>query len=172
MSSLSLDASIRTCRVEAGEATRIQSDRFLNPHNMVCIPWGGHNIKGQKVCHDSFYTKTPGCNSAEDRVSVENALRPEYAAYINFNMAGLKGDMYGNQTSWQDSGDATKYDQSRYKYTGSFGNQFQASNIGSCGINSYSKAMAQMAQDNRQAAYANNSYDSNQKRQYSGNNGY
>ena len=52
MSSLSLNASIRTCKVEAGEAVRIESDRFLNPNNMVCIPWNGYNNKGQAVCAD------------------------------------------------------------------------------------------------------------------------
>ena len=83
MSSLSLDASIRTCKVISGEASRIESDRFLNPNNMVCIPWTGYNLTGQQVCADSFYTKTPGCNSALDRVSVENTLRPQYGEYIN-----------------------------------------------------------------------------------------
>jgi hypothetical protein len=169
MSSLSLDASIRTCRVEAGEATRIQSDRFQNPNNMICIPWGGQNSKGQSVCADSWYTKRAGCNSALDRVSVENYLRPDYADYINFNMAGLKGNIYGNQSSWEESGDATKYEQDRYKYTGSFGNQFQSSNIGTCGLNAYSNAMAQKAKRNRQAASQNNGFNSNQKRMYSGN---
>lgn len=173
MSSLSLDASIRTCRVDTGEATRIESDRFLNPNNMICIPWNGTNNKGQQVCADSFYTKRRGCNSAMDRVSVENDLRPQYADYIGLNIAGLKGKMYGTKMSQYDSDGANKYDQSRHKYTGSFGNQFQSSNIGSCGINSYNNAMAQMAQANRQTASANNGrHASHQKRQLSGTYGY
>ena len=171
MSALSLDASLRTCKVETGEAQRILSDRFLNPHNMVCIPWNGYNNKGQKVCADSWYTKTGGCNSAEDRVSVENHLRPDYSSYINLNTAGIQGDIYGNGAnamSWSESGEANKYANSRNMYTGQYGNQWQSTNIGTCAINSYEKAMAQEAQLNRMRSMANNSYFSNSKRNAAG----
>lgn len=165
MSNLSLDASIRTCKVETGEVQRIQSDRFLNPNNMVCIPWNGQNNKGQTICHDSWYTKTPGCNSAEDRVNVENFLRPQYSDYINWNMAGVQGDIYGgNITSQQDTRLATNFADSRNKVTGNFGNQWQSSNYATCGLNAYERAMASMGQSNRQASCANQSYLSNQYR--------
>ena len=78
MSNLSLQKSIRTCKVETGWANRIESDRFLNPNVMVCPLWNGMNLKGQAVCPDSFVTKSRGCNSAKDRVVVENDLRPDY----------------------------------------------------------------------------------------------
>ena len=170
MSNLSLDASIRTCKVETGEANRIESDRFLNPNNMVCIPWNGYNLKGQNVCADSFYTKTPGCNSALDRVSVESHLRPDYAAYINLNMAGIQGDIYGgNSTSFADSGAANLYDDSRNKITGNYGNQWRSSNYMTCGLNSYERAMAQTQQANRRASSANAAYNSNHKRSCGGN---
>ena len=168
MSSLSLDASIRTCKVETGEAQRIESDRFLNPHNMICIPWNGYNSKGQKVCADSFYTKRRGCNSALDRVSVESNLRPDYAAYINLNMAGLEGDIYGNMRAWNKSGSANEWENSRNDITGNFGNQFQSSNYKTCGLNSYEKAMAETHKANRQAAMANNAFNQNQYRQMAG----
>ena len=166
--SISIDASIRTCKVETGEAQRIESDRFLNPNNMVCVPWNGYNSKGQSVCADSFYTKTPGCNSADDRVHVENDLRPNYAAYINLNMQGLQGDIYGNKLSNQEADSANKWQQSRHDITGSFGNQFKSSNYQSCGINSYEKAMAHIQQANRQAAMANSAYKSNARRPWPG----
>jgi len=168
MSSLSLNKSIRTCKVETGEANRIQTDRFFNPNNMVCVPWNGFNNKGQSVCPDSFFTKTPGCNSALDRVDVENFLRPGYSDYINLNLAGLTGDIYGNAMSWDESGSANRWEQSRNKITGSYGNQFQSTNYQTCGLNAYERAMAQVSQNNRGAAYANNAYRSNQKRAYSG----
>lgn len=167
-SNLSLDASIRTCRVETGEASRILSDRFLNPNNMVCIPWNGYNSKGQGVCADSFYTKTPGCNSAEDRVEVESFLRPDYAAYINLNMQGLQGDIYGNQTATEDAGSANKWQKSRNLITGNFGNQWQSTNYQTCGLNAYDQAMSQTQQANRQAAFANSAYKSYARRQNSG----
>jgi hypothetical protein len=174
MSSLSLDASIRTCKVDAGEAIRIESDRFLNPHNMVCPVWNGYNSKGQKVCADSYYTKTPGCRSALDRVSVENFLRPDYSDYINFNMAGLQGDIYGGNNRMVDSNTraASEFEKCRYSHSGSFGNQFQATNYSTCGLNSYEKAMAQESQHNRQAAMVNNAYLSSDKRYGSGSCGH
>ena len=164
----SLDASIRTCRVETGEATRILSDRFLNPNNMVCIPWNGYNSKGQRVGADSFYTKTPGCNSAEDRVEVESNLRPDYAAYINLNMQGLQGDIYGNELAHSEAGSANKWQKSRNEITGNFGNQWQSSNYQTCGINAYEQAMAQTQQANRQAAFANSAFKSQANRQAGG----
>lgn len=170
MSNISLEASIRTCKVETGEASRIESDRFFNPNNMVCIPWNGYNNKGQSVCADSFYTKTAGCNSALDRVSVESFLRPDYAAYINLNMAGLQGDIYGNgnPTAWKISGQANKYDDSRNEITGNFGNQWRSSNYLTCSNTPYANAMAYDQQVDRQAAMANNEFISNQKREYAG----
>ena len=172
MSSLSLDASIRTCKVNSSEASRIESDRFLNPNNMVCIPWNGYNLTGQPVCADSWYTKTPGCNSAMDRVTVENALRPQYGEYINLNLQGVQGNIYGNVTAWNQSGDATSWADSRNNVTGQFGNQWKSTNIGNCSLNAYDKAMAEVQQANRGAAYANNSYMQNGYRQNAGNAGY
>ena len=167
MSSLSLDASIRTCKVETGQASRIQSDRFQNPNQMICTPWNGYNSKGQSVCADSFYTKRAGCNSALDRVTVESALRPQYSDYITLNTAGIQGDIYGNKTAMAESQSANAWDNSRDKLTGNFGNQWRATNYQSCSVNAYEKAMNQQA--NRQASYANNSYQQNQYRQAGGN---
>lgn len=171
MSSLSLNKSIRTCKVETGQATRIESDRFLNPNNMVCIPWNGFNSKGQAVCADSFYTKTPGCRSALDRVHVENDLRPEYSAYINLNAAGIQGDIYGNPTAWAESGSSNEWEKERNQITGNFGGQFQATNYQTCGINAYERGMAQKQQNNRQAAFANNAHEQYQYSQAAGNGG-
>lgn len=172
MSNLSLDKSLRTCKVSTGEVDRVQSDRFLNPVNMVCIPWNGVNNKGQPVCEDSWYTKTPGCRSAEDRVEVENALRPQYSDYINYNLAGLQGSIYGNITAQDDTRYAASYQDSRnfpnpktgYGGAPSFGNQWQATNYPSCSGGSYERGMAEMNQCNRQANYASSAYKSSQSR--------
>jgi len=177
MSSLSLDASIRTCKVETGEADRIQSDRFLNPNNMVCIPWNGMNSKGQSVCPDSFYTKRAGCNSASDRVVVENHLRPDYATYINLNTAGIQGNIYGppgNLSAWDKSGSANAWLDSRrtgdgvYSGSGNFGSQFGANVYPTCGINAYKNAMSQESQSYRQRGASSNGYWANAKKAYSG----
>lgn len=167
--SLSLNSALRTCKVNTGEANRIESDRFLNPNQMVCIPWSGMNSKGQTVCADSFYTKRAGCNSALDRVTVENQVsRPWYSDYISLNMSGLQGDIYGNDTARDETDSASQWERNRYNVTGSFGNQFQATNYQSCGINAYENAMARMSQDDRQAAMMNNAYLQNQYRVGSG----
>ena len=90
MSNLSLNGSLRTCKVEQGSADRIQSDRFENPDLMVCPVWSGFDLANRPVCYDSFYTKSAGCNSPMDRVDVENALRPQYMEYINLDAEGFK----------------------------------------------------------------------------------
>ena len=70
MSAISLEAAIRTCKVDTAYANKVESDRFLNPQNMVCPVWNGVDTAGRRVCPDSFWTKRAVCNSAEDRVVV------------------------------------------------------------------------------------------------------
>lgn len=91
MSYISLEKNIRTCKVDTGQANRMESDRFLNPNNMLCPPWNGIDGTGRTICADSYYTKTPGCNSAADRVVIENALRPQYMQYVTLDASGITG---------------------------------------------------------------------------------
>jgi hypothetical protein len=91
---ISLEKSVRTCKVDTAWANKVQSDRFLNPGLMVCPVWNGLDSAGREVCPDSFWTKNAGCNSAEDRVVVENNQRPSYFEYINLAEPGLAGDIY------------------------------------------------------------------------------
>jgi hypothetical protein len=156
MSSISLEAAIRTCKVDVAYANKVQSDRFLNPDNMVCPIWGGVDTAGRSVCPDSFVTKTAGCNSAEDRVMVENDQRPQYMEYINLSANGIGGNIYGNtsypnEMDWENSGMASTKLDNMNKITGQFGNQFRATNYPSCGYNSYNEAMSQVSQQMRDA---------------------
>lgn len=95
MSNLSLDASLRTCKVRTEDAERNLSDRYLNPYNTVCLPWAGTDLVGRPVNSNSFYTKAPGCNSALDRVEVESFLRPSYYSYITLDASGIEGNCGG-----------------------------------------------------------------------------
>lgn len=90
MSQISLTGSLRTCKVDQGWAPRIQSDRFENPELLVCPVWSGYDNTNRPVCVDSFYTKSPGCNSPLDRIDVENYLRPQYMEYINLDAEGFR----------------------------------------------------------------------------------
>jgi len=92
MSQLSLNGSLRTCKVDQGWAPRIQSDRFENADLLVCPVWTGFDNANRPVCVDSYYTKSPGCNSPLDRINVENFLRPQYMEYINLDAEGFKND--------------------------------------------------------------------------------
>ena len=88
--SVSLESGIRTCKVVTSWANKVQSDRFQNPNLMVCPVWNGVDAAGRRACPDSFMTKRAGCNSAEDRVVVENNVsRPQYMEYVNLNAAGI-----------------------------------------------------------------------------------
>lgn len=96
MSNISLEAAVRTCKVNTGWANRIQSDRFENSNIMMCPVWGGTDLTGRPVCADSFWTKRAGCNTPLDRIGVENSLRPQYMEYVTLNSDGIQGDMYSN----------------------------------------------------------------------------
>jgi len=154
MSNLSLTASLRVCRVDSGEANRMQSDRFLNPQNMLCPIWDGSNLKGQQVCPDSFMTKSAGCNSANDRIVVENGLRPKYFDFITLNAGGLQGNIYGNIEAHTQSVGREKMLDGINDVTGNYGKQWGAYRQynGKCAINAYDNAMSQMAQTNRALA--------------------
>ena len=102
---ISLEAATRTCKVDTASAARLESDRFLNPHNVVCPNWTGKDLAGRQVSADSFYTKRAGCNSAADRVIVENMLRPQYSEFINLDVGeGLRGQIYANNMYYTDAG--------------------------------------------------------------------
>ena len=94
--SISLESAIRTCKVNTGYADRNESDRFLNSNLAVCPIWNGVDSTGRQVCPDSFYTKRAGCNSALDRVEVENYQRPQYSEYVSLTAQGIKKDLYQN----------------------------------------------------------------------------
>jgi len=91
---VNLESALRTCKVDTAYQERIQSDRFFNPKNLVCPVWNGLDTAGRVACADSFYTKREGCNSAEDRVGVENIQRPQYMQYISDSL----GNTYNNNS--------------------------------------------------------------------------
>lgn len=148
--SVSLESAIRTCKVDTGWANRVESDRFLNPNNMVCPVWNGRDTAGREVCPDSFVTKRRGCNSATDRVVVENNVsRPQYMEYITLSAGGVKGNIYGNTMPWQNSHLRRKDLDNVNNITGNFGKQFGAAIYPSCGHKPYKEAMSQESAHNR-----------------------
>ena len=155
--SISLESSLKTCKVDQAWANKVQSDRFLNPDNMVCPIWNGFDLTGRLVSPDSFYTKSAGCNSAVDRVLVENDQRPQYAEYINLSASGIDASIYGdfsNNMPWTESG-ATNADlRNINNITGNFGLAFDASVYPSCGTYPYNQGMAQVTAEEAGAVAA------------------
>lgn len=94
MSIVNLESALRTCKTNSANAERVLSDRFLNPRNMVCSVWNGLDAAGRVSCADGFKTKSAGCNSAQDRVGVENVLRPQYMTYISDNLGSSYNKNY------------------------------------------------------------------------------
>jgi hypothetical protein len=86
--SISLTKSVQTCSVNTGYAPKLFSDRFQNYDSLLCPMWNGLDTYGRVVSYDSFVTKTAGCESAEDRVAVENYQRPQYAEYTALDASG------------------------------------------------------------------------------------
>lgn len=146
MANISLESSIRTCKIDPAYAPKVFSDRFLNPGKMVCPVWTGYDSVGRPACPDSYMTKSGGCNSAMDRVAVENHQRPRYVEYVNLNAGGIAGEFYDPQSMNQ--WDTMKRNQALYELnntTGNFGMQLGANVYPGCGVNQYSRAMAQEA---------------------------
>lgn len=169
--SISLQKSVRSCTVNTGESDRIQSDRFFNPNNLVCPVWNGQDSAGREVCPDSFWTKNAGCNSAEDRVVVENVLRPKYMNYVTLGAQGIAGHIYGNNMEAEvQSLGRDKFDQSRNKLSGNFGLQWGANvEYQGCSVNAYERGMAQMNQQMRDQSYLQNGAVANEYRSCGGN---
>lgn len=166
--SVSLESAIRTCKVDTAYAAKIESDRFLNPGNMVCPVWNGVDSSGRQVCPDSFYTKRAGCNSATDRVSVENDVsRPQYMEYITLSASGIKGNMYGTMPQ---ANSAMRSEDLRgiNDVTGNFGLQFGSKVIAGCGVDAYKRGMAQVAQSQRQEQAQDAGYEAYMRRRSSG----
>jgi hypothetical protein len=169
---LSLEASIRTCKIDPAYAAKVQSDRFLNPHNMVCPIWNGYESAGRPACSDSFNTKNAGCNSAEDRIFVENYQRPQYVEYVNLSSGGIHGEFYGPSSM------STMNQWSRMKgvsdlnavnnISGNYGLQFGSTVYPNCGVNAYTRGMQQNADSLRKVSAYNQAYKSNYMKNMSG----
>lgn len=122
MSTISLEGSIRTCKVDTAWADKLSSDRFLNSNLMLCPPWNGVDTSGRPSCWDSYYTKNAGCNSAADRIIVENGLRPQYIEYVNLDAAGIRGGFECDQSQvYPDTVCHQKTMQQVHNQTGQFG---------------------------------------------------
>jgi len=169
---VSLESAIRTCKIDTAYADKIQSDRFLNPGNMVCPIWNGYDSAGRPVCADSFDTKSAGCNSAEDRVMVENYQRPQYVEYVNLSSGGIDGEFYGPTAPYS----MTQWDRMQgvnglyaiNNITGNFGGQFASTINPGCGVDAYTRAMQQNQDMLRKYSSYNQAYASNMMKNASG----
>ena len=136
--SVSLESALRTCKVDTAWASRIESDRFLNPNNMVCPVWNGMDSSGRHVCKDSYYTKRAGCNSASDRISVENDIsRPQYMEYITLSANGIAGNIYGQTDQYQESVERRNELANLNNITGNFGSQYGSNIKSNCGFSKH-----------------------------------
>lgn len=91
MSIPSLRANIATTKVRSDSGSWSQSQFFLNSDDTMCPVPNGQDLAGRPVGEYSFYTKKAGCNSALDRLNVENEQRPRYTSYVGTNAAGIGG---------------------------------------------------------------------------------
>ena len=147
MSLISLEGAVRTCKVNTAWANRIQSDRFENPRLMTCPTWNGMDNAGRPVTADSYMTKTAGCNSALDRVDVENILRPQYFEYFGLDAAGINGNTFdqNNMLQNQANQDSTFVEHFVPRISGHFAQSpTYGTNVTSCGHYPYEMAQRQV----------------------------
>jgi hypothetical protein len=162
--SFSILGAVKTCTLDTAYADKIQSDRFFNPNNMVCPTWLGVDNLGREVCPDSFNTKSGGCNSALDRVNIENDVsRPYYFEYITLSTPGLRNDIYsGNakaSTIHSANANAEMYaSKNGCNGSGGYGiwnNAVSGSTVGKCSVG-YSESMPCCSQrSSSNSPYAN-----------------
>ena len=147
-------------KVNPAVAQQLSSDRRQNPAEMTCPIWNGMDITGRPVCADSFVTKMEGCNSAEDRIFIENGLRPRYTDFVTLDVAGIAGDgIYDTRDNImaKDADSSSEYRKAVSSSTGKFGTvstEQIRSNYGSRG--SVKAANAYSDQD-KDAAFSQNS---------------
>lgn len=96
---ISLQGSLKTCKADTAWTERLQSSRFEDPENMVCIPWSGRDSVGRPAYVDSWRTKTAGCNTPLDRVNVENKLRPQYMEMVSTDAYGFRADLFDDNVN-------------------------------------------------------------------------
>ncbi len=113
-----LRGSINTNKTNVGDAERIISDRIQNPDEMTCPLWSGQDLAGRQACAASFLSKTAGCNSAEDRIFVENGLRPQYINYVTLSASGIDMTDRDNRTNNLLAAGADAADAARANLTG------------------------------------------------------
>jgi hypothetical protein len=139
---------------------------------MVCPVWNGYDSTGRPACADSFNTKYAGCNSAEDRVFVENYQRPQYVEYVNLSSGGIDGEFYGptppySMTQWSKMKSASDL-HTINNVAGNYGLQFGSNVFPNCGVHAYSRGMQQNADAMRKFSSYNQAYKSNYMKNVSG----
>lgn len=127
--SVSLSKSLLNCKVNTGNAPRVESNRFQDPNVMVCPTWNHMDLVGRVVCANSFNTKRAGCSNPLDRVNVENNVsRPQYSEHITLNAAGIRGgcvhDAHGSNCNSSTVGAQQQRNErvEAYNYSGSWNN--------------------------------------------------
>ena len=163
----SLESALRTCKVDVAYANKVQSDRFLNPSNVLCPVWRGVDLTGREVCNNSFYTKSAGCNSSNDRICVENDLRPKYSEYVTLDAGGWEANLYTNRNNTNNAMYSDNMAKDVRKYTGSFGNQY-AEVYPACGYYPYERAMENKNMNFRENYASCNAYQGNNYKVKSG----
>jgi hypothetical protein len=171
--SISLEKSIQGCKINQAWAPRMQSDRFENPDLMLCPVWGGVDNTGRAVCPDSFMTKRAGCNSALDRITVENMQRPQYMEYVTLGAQGISANgLYDNTTGYNNQKLRSKCGSGIRDITGNFGLDLTADTVPSCGIYAYENAMAQVSRQEQQLQHGYQNYDRNNQAGFPSNEQY
>ena len=94
--SMSITKSLRVPKVSSEYAANAESERFQDPRFNVCPAWNGQDNLGRGVSYYSFDSLTAGCHSAEQRIDIENALRPDYHPYLNTEGIDAEDQQYGS----------------------------------------------------------------------------
>ncbi len=81
----SIYSSIRIPKVGAANAAeQFAGDRLWDPSSQVCPTRPAMSSSGvMDVAYDTLQVYNAGCFDPNDRINVENTLRPDYSTYLN-----------------------------------------------------------------------------------------
>lgn len=93
MSSVSLKAAIKGYTVPSSAAAVLSTSRDINPNNITCYNWDGTDPSGRAANVNSVSTRSAGCNTANETILPESALRPNYIAMVLGGGSAIEGTL-------------------------------------------------------------------------------
>lgn len=93
MATFGLKSALNIPKVNVGNASRYESQRFLDSQQLACPrPTQFDNAGRPELPYSGFATRSAGCNSAIDQTLNESNLRPQFSELVTLNPQAIQGN--------------------------------------------------------------------------------